>query len=81
MTPKHRSHTPRIVLTGWNRIPKRYEPLPGQLNLFDLVAISSFEPYRIADPPPPADQPELFDTGQDLPGTAERGQRIIWDVV
>lgn len=81
MTSKNRSNTPPIDLTGWNRIPKRYEPLPGQLNLFDLDAISSFKPYRIADPPLPADQPELFDTGHGLPGTAERGQRIIWDVV
>ena len=80
MMPENRSHAPRIDLTGWNRLPKRYEPLPGQMNLFDLDMIMSFKPYRIADPPPPADQPELFDTGQGLPGAEERDQRIIWDV-
>ena len=23
---------------------------------------------------------ELFETGRDLPGASERGQRIIWDI-
>ena len=66
--------SPRQVnrdLAGWEQIPKPIKSLPGQLELFgnadDGSCLSAFHG-------------ELFETGRDLPGAAERRQRIIWDI-
>jgi hypothetical protein len=56
-------------LDGWNQLPQRIEPLPGQAGLFE------YRP-RIE----PAGQGELFDTGRDLPGAQESDQRLFWDI-
>ena len=57
----------RFQLPRWDQLPSRYKPLPGQLDLFaDETGLLAAD--------------ELFDTGRDLPGSAEREQRIIWDV-
>ncbi len=60
-----------IDLSDWDGPLARYEPLPGQRGLFEVV------PSQPAQGP---GQGELFDTGRDLPGAEEKSQRIIWDV-
>jgi hypothetical protein len=65
------SHQPQpaLPLVGWNRPPQRVEPLPGQTGLFE------YRPHLTVD-----GQPELFDTGRDIPGAAEAEQRLLWDI-
>ena len=56
---------------GWERLPIRYESLPGQMELFSDEDEAACSPVSFGD---------LFDTGRDLPGARERGQKIIWDL-
>jgi hypothetical protein len=58
-----------LSLEGWDRLPERYEPLPGQIGIFE------YRPVVRDD-----EHPELFDTGRDLPGAEEHAQRILWDI-
>ncbi len=77
----NRRHVPPLIdLTGWDRLPERHEPLPGQKNLFDVDSLESFVPQCGNDPSQPVGQSELFDSGRDLPGAGERDQAILWDV-
>ncbi|REJ90657.1 MAG: hypothetical protein DWQ35_15760 [Planctomycetota bacterium] len=67
-------------LSGWDRLPERHEPLPGQMSLFD---VDTLEPSQQEDSEEIfglVGDPELFETGRDLPGAAERSQRILWEV-
>ena len=63
-------------LRGWAQSGKQYESLPGQQELFSewekdpATHNCSFSTPRC----------ELFETGKDLPGAAERDQAIFWDV-
>ena len=79
MTP-NRNVQPLIDLSGWDRLPKRHEPLAGQQSLFDLQTLMPIVQACGADTAQPGDQRELFESGRDLPGASERDQRIIWDV-
>ena len=80
MTPKRRPVPPLIDLSGWDRLPERHEPLAGQINLFDVDTLKASVPQTNHEASPPGHQPELFTTGRDLPGAAERSQQIFWDV-
>ena len=65
------SQQPYLDLTGWEQVPKAYESLPGQMELFGNTADGScMQPVCS----------ELFETGRDLPGSREQDQRIIWDI-
>ena len=80
MNQKRRSIPPLLDLSGWDRLPDRHEPLPGQMPLFD---VDTLEPSRQGDYEEtfvPVGDPELFETGRDLPGASEGSQRILWDV-
>ena len=77
MTNRHAK--PLIDLSGWDQLPKRHEPLAGQQNLFDLQTLMPIA-QACGDTAKTSDQRELFESGRDLPGASERGQRIIWDV-
>ena len=79
MTP-NRHVKPLIDLSGWDQLPKRHEPLAGQQSLFDLQTLKPFVQACGTDTNQPGDPRDLFETGRDLPGAAERDQRIIWDV-
>ena len=79
MTP-NRHVKPLIDLSGWNRLPKRHEPLAGQQSLFDLQTLMPIVQACGADTVEPGDQRDLFESGRDLPGASERDQCIIWDV-
>ena len=79
MTP-NRHVKPLIDLSGWDQLPKRHEPLAGQQSLFDLQTLKPFVQACGTDTTQPGDPRDLFETGRDLPGAAERDQRIIWDV-
>ena len=80
MTP-NRHVKPLIDLSGWDQLPKRHQPLAGQQSLFDLQTLKSFVQACGADTAHPGGQKvDLFESGRDLPGAAERDQRIIWDV-
>ncbi len=72
---------PLIDLSGWDRLPKRHEPLAGQQNLFDLQMLMPIVQANGADTAQPGDQRDLFESGRDLPGASERDQGIIWDVL
>lgn len=55
---------------------QQYDSLPGQRELF-----AEWEHNASAqDPSYSCGRCELFDTGKDLPGAAERDQAIFWDV-
>jgi hypothetical protein len=56
---------------GLDRLPTRYESLPGQMELFG----DGDDEARQTDP-----FGDLFETGRDLPGARERKQTIIWDL-
>ena len=80
MSQKRRSIAPLPDLSGWDRLPVRHEPLPGQMPLFD---VDTLEPLRQADNEEamgPVGDPKLFETGRDLPGASEGSQHILWDV-
>jgi hypothetical protein len=79
MTP-NRHVKPLSDLSGWDRLPKKHEPLPGQQCLFDLQTLMPIVQAPGADKAQPNDQRDLFESGRDLPGASERDQRIIWDV-
>ena len=79
MTP-NRHVKPLIDLSGWDHLPKRHEPLAGQQSLFDLQTLKPLVQACGTDTTQPGDPRDLFETGRDLPGAAERDQRIIWDV-
>ena len=79
MTP-NRHVQPLIDLSGWDRLPKRHEPLADQQSLFDLQTLMPIVQACGADTAQPGDQRDLFESGRDLPGASERDQRIIWDV-
>ena len=79
MTP-NRHVQPLIDLSGWDRLPKRHEPLAGQQSLFDLQTWEPIVQACGADTAHPGNQRDLFESGHDLPGASERDQRIIWDV-
>lgn len=74
MTQDRRAVPPLNDLTGWDRLPERYEPLAGQMDLFDSHTAG------VISSPEPSGRRVLFDRGHDLPGASERDQRIIWDV-
>jgi hypothetical protein len=79
MTP-NRHVQPLIDLSGWDRLPKRHEPLAGQQSLFDLQTRMPIVQACGADTAQPGDQRDLFESGRDLPGASERDQSIIWDM-
>lgn len=64
-------------LREWDQHWQQYESLPGQRELF---AEWEYEPST-HDPSCSSGRCELFDTGKDLPGAAERDQAIFWDVL
>lgn len=74
MNEKRRSSPPWPDLSGWDRLPVRHVPLPGQRNLFDVDNAGNEEMFG------PVGDPELFETGRDLPGASEGSQAILWDV-
>lgn len=81
MNQKRRSIPPLLDLSGWDRLPDRHEPLPGQMTLLD---VDNSKPSRQGDNEEtfdPVGDPELFETGRDLPGASEGSQRILWDVM
>jgi hypothetical protein len=55
----------------------RYESLPGQKQLFWERAGELNSDVLVGTTP----GRELFETGKDLPGAAERDQAILWDLV
>ena len=63
----------------WRTPIPRYQPLPGQLDLFDK---SQREIASAANPPfvDAHGQRFLADYGHRLPGVNETTQRLIWDV-
>ena len=65
----HNVTSPEFPLKDWDRPIKPREPLPGQVELF------GYRPYVA-----PNGQPELFDSGRDLPGADEECQRLLWDI-
>ncbi len=69
MTPSSEASLEHLSLDGWDRVPERYTPLPGQIGIFE------YRPMVRDD-----GHPELFDTGRDLPGADEHAQGILWDV-
>jgi len=77
MTPYYRPRSSQFDLSGWDRLPKRHEPLAGQMDLFQPTSsvlkcdTPSFQSRG---------QTVLFDSGCDLPGASERAQSILWDV-
>jgi len=58
-----------LSLEGWDYLPERYDPLPGQIGIFEYLPVVRDDGH-----------PELFDTGRDLPGADEHAQRILWDL-
>jgi hypothetical protein len=80
MTPVRRHVPPLIDLSGWDRLPERHRPLAGQMNLFDVDTLKLSLQAEVAEASSAGDQPELFATGRDLPGAAERSQQILWDI-
>jgi hypothetical protein len=61
---------------GRNLPQPRYESLPGQKQLFSERACDLNSDALVGTTP----GRELFDTGKDLPGAAERDQAILWDL-
>ena len=76
----NRQVQPLINLSGWDRLPKRFEPLAGQQSLFDLQTLMPIVIECDTDTAEASDQRDLFESGRDLPGASELDQRIIWDV-
>jgi hypothetical protein len=50
------------------------------MNLFDVDTLKLSLQAEVAEASSAGDQPELFATGRDLPGAAERSQQILWDI-
>ena len=64
-------------LRGWAQRWPQYESLPGQQELFSEWGNEPSAKNCNC----PTLRCELFETGKDLPGVAERDQAIFWDVV
>ena len=65
-----------LDFTGRNLPQSQYESLPGQKQLFSERAGNLNSDALVST----TAGCELFDTGKDLPGAAERDQAILWDL-